>query len=214
MDQYSYDTIMHKQPVIIVATIGSVSNGKSTIIEGITGIKTQKYADEKKKGCTIKNGYANAKIFKCANCPDPECYQSTPSDIMEYNCKICKNICKLQTHVSFIDNPGHHEFIKTMMNGSSFIDFAMLIESAANFINNKTDADFFPAKQTREHVSIVAKNKVPIRIVCVNKFDLVDNKSTGEKIIKELESYVKKETRKKKTVIAVSATLKINIDYK
>jgi translation initiation factor 2 subunit 3 len=214
MDIYSYQNIMNKQPVVIVATIGSVSNGKSTIIEDISGTKTQKYAEEKKKGCSIKNGYANAKIYKCSSCNEPECFQSTSSEIMEYNCKLCNTKCELQTHISFIDNPGHHEFIKTMMNGSSSIDYAMLIESAANYMASDTNiSDFFPAKQTKEHVNIITKNKVPIRIVCINKFDLVDKKSIGEKIIKELESYVKKETKKKKTIIAVSATLKINIDY-
>jgi translation initiation factor 2 subunit 3 len=83
--------IMKHQPTINIGMIGSVSNGKSTITGKLTGIKTQKHSDELKKNITIKLGYANTKIFKCPDCPEPQCYQSHHSEIMEAQCKFCDN---------------------------------------------------------------------------------------------------------------------------
>ena len=210
--------LMNNQPIIIVATVGHVANGKSTLIDKLTGVQTQKYADEKKLGCTIKNGYANAKIYKCSKCPTPECYQSSPSEIMEYNCKHCGEESILQTHISFVDNPGHYDFMKTMMNGTSSIEYALLVESVSNYKENK-DTDTlvnspanFPAPQTKEHLNILSRTKVPVRIVCLNKFDLIDKKDSGKKITSLLTSYVKEITKKKRDVIPISASLGINID--
>ena len=85
----SMKKIMDNQPTINVGMIGSVSNGKSSITEKLTSIKTQKHSSEKERNITIKLGYANAKIFKCPKCPKPDCYQSAQSEIYEMDCKYC-----------------------------------------------------------------------------------------------------------------------------
>jgi len=40
-------------------------------VKAISGINTVKTSKEKFRNITIKLGYANAKIFKCPNCPPP-----------------------------------------------------------------------------------------------------------------------------------------------
>ena len=98
-----YVNAKDNQPTINIGMIGSVSNGKSSITEKITGIKTQKHSKEQERNITIKLGYANAKIFKCDNCPSPQCYQPHHSSIMTANCRFCDEELRLDKHISLID---------------------------------------------------------------------------------------------------------------
>src|SRR3990172_10607755 len=95
METLNLNEVRKNQPTINVGMIGSVSNGKSSITEKVTGIKTQKHSSEMKRNITIKLGYANAKIFKCETCPAPKCYQSYSSAEMEVKCLHCNGDMKL-----------------------------------------------------------------------------------------------------------------------
>ena len=77
------------QPQINIGMIGHVSDGKSTLVKALTGQTTQRFSQEKQNNLTIKLGYANCKIIKCINCPEPECYSSVSSNVMDYKCKKC-----------------------------------------------------------------------------------------------------------------------------
>lgn len=189
---------MNNQPIINIGVIGHVSDGKSTIVECLTGIKTQKYSDERDRNCTIRLGYANMKIAKCLKCKAPECYKSFSSDENIYICNNCKMEMELMTHVSFIDAPGHNILMQVMLNGTSAMDYTMLIESAVNII---------PAPQTIEHYIVTKKMEIPNSIICMNKIDLV-KKNEAKMKIEQLMKFLDT----KKVVIPVSGTLKINID--
>ena len=56
--------IINNQAILNTGVIGSVSNGKSTLVRSLTGIKTQKHSSEKERNITINIGYANAKIYQ------------------------------------------------------------------------------------------------------------------------------------------------------
>ena len=101
---------MNFQPIINLGTLGSVSDGKSTLIQKLTSKATQTHSSELKRNITIKAGYANLKIWYCDNC---EKYLSTNSEPIEYNCNECDSICKLCHHISFVDSPGHQNLILT-----------------------------------------------------------------------------------------------------
>ena len=58
------DEIMQNQAVINVGLVGHVANGKTSVTEYMTGIKTNKHSAEKKQNKTIRLGYANFKIWK------------------------------------------------------------------------------------------------------------------------------------------------------
>lgn len=62
-------------------TIGHVAHGKSTVVKAISGVQTVRFKNELERNITIKLGYANAKIYKCADprCPRPACYKAYSS---------------------------------------------------------------------------------------------------------------------------------------
>jgi hypothetical protein len=59
-------------------TIGHVAHGKSTVVKAISGVHTVRFKNELERNITIKLGYANAKIYTCADeaCPRPACYKA------------------------------------------------------------------------------------------------------------------------------------------
>jgi translation initiation factor 2 subunit 3 len=200
--------VLTNQPLINIGVIGHVADGKSTIVKALTNKATQQHSSEQERGITIKIGYANAKIFKCGICDAPMCYQSTDSSVGEYECKICGEICDLVNHVSFVDNPGHHAFMTTMMNGTSVMDYAILVESAENGMKPIG----IPAPQTREHLEITERVGIPTKIVCMNKFDLVP-KTSAHPLVTALKDYLNTTSiDPDMPIIPMSATLGCNID--
>lgn len=64
--------VISRQATLNIGTIGHVAHGKSTVVKAITNINTVKSSREKVRNITIKLGYANAKLFKCPDCPAPQ----------------------------------------------------------------------------------------------------------------------------------------------
>lgn len=191
------------QPIINIGIIGHVSNGKSTVVRGMSQKITQKYKKEIETNKTIKLGYANCKIYKCQTCEKPQCYKSVSSDINEEVCEYCNNKMVLARHVSFVDSPGHNILMATMLNGACIMDSAVLIESAANKI--------VPAPQTAEHLIVAEVMNLSNPCICINKIDLVDKKETSEKI-SILKKFVEGTIFEKSPIIPVSANFNINLD--
>ena len=83
---------------------------------------------EKLRNITIKLGYANAKLYKCDTCSDPECFQSFSSNKPDtINCTKCDTPLVLMRHVSFVDCPGHDALMATMLAGAAVMDAALLL---------------------------------------------------------------------------------------
>lgn len=205
----NYDDFIKKtmvfQPVMNIGLIGHVANGKSSIVKNISGEATQRHSNEKVKNITIKLGYANAKIYKCPKCPNPECYQSTPSEVFEHRCRLCAEKSELITHISFADCPGHHMLMTVMLNGASVMNYNILVESATNAK--------IPELQTMEHFEIANEANIPTAIVCLNKLDLMlKNKNKVPEIIQRIEDFTKSYEERKIPIIPVSATHDINLD--
>lgn len=194
--------VRHHQPTINVGMIGSVSNGKSSITEKLTGIKTQKHSSEMKRNITIKLGYANAKIFKCSTCPPPQCYQSHHSEIMTASCKHCDEELILEKHISIVDSPGHALLMATMLNGTCVMDRTILVESAANSE---------PATQTKEHLTATQMIHLDTTITCLNKMDLIKKPEAEEKM-KILREHLIGTLAENSVIIPVAANYGINID--
>jgi translation initiation factor 2 subunit 3 len=195
--------IMKYQPTINLGMLGSVSNGKSSLTYCLSCTKTQRHSHEQLKNITIKLGYANAKIFKCPQCPPPKCYKPCCGHIMTLSCVNCKCNMELKKHISIIDCPGHQMLMATMLNGTCVMDSTIIVESVAN--------QELPSIQTVEHLIAADIMGLTNSMVCVNKLDLVDKK-TAVKKIDVLQKYLTNTIAKNSPIIPVVANYGVNID--
>jgi translation initiation factor 2 subunit 3 len=185
-----------KQPEVNIGTIGHVDHGKTTLVEAITGVWAAKHSEELRRGITIKLGYADAPIFKCPKCDEPECYTSNPK------CEKCGTECQFVRAVSFVDSPGHEALMATMLSGATVMDGALLIIAA----NEKC-----PQPQTREHLAAIELAGLKNIIIVQNKIDIVDEKRALESY-KEIETFVKGTVAEGAPIIPVSAQHMVNVD--
>lgn len=153
--------IIQNQAVLNVGCIGHVSNGKSTLVRQMTGIKTQKFKSERERNCTINVGYANCKIFYSDKTNE---YKFVGSEV---HCErdSQNNEMKLIHHISFVDCPGHENYMSNMLSGSSVIDMAFLVEAA--------NAKQIPQPQTLEHFIAIQQSEIDDIVIIQNKCDLV-----------------------------------------
>merc|ERR1712126_86049 len=95
-------------------------------------------------------------------------------------------------YVTIIDAPGHRDFIKNMITGTSQADCAVLIIAAST---GEFEAGISKNGQTREHALLAYTLGVKQMIVGINKIDNTEPpycEKRFNEIKKEVESYVKK----------------------
>jgi len=192
--------IIQNQAVLNAGCIGHVSNGKSTLVRQMTGIKTQKFKSEKERNCTINVGYGNCKIFYNEESDE---YKFTGSDkLEEIDSKGSK--MNLIHHISFVDCPGHENYMSNMLCGASVIDMAFLVEAA--------NAKIVPQPQTLEHFIAIQHTDVEDIVIIQNKCDLVKKESilTNKS---QIEDFVDDITDNELPIIPLIAQNGDNIEY-
>ncbi len=155
------DQIMKEQPIINIGCLGSVSDGKSTLVKQLTGNETQRHSSEKTRNITIKQGYGNMKIWD-----DGTKLTTTDSNITELKNESEQDY-NLVNHLSFVDCPGHQELIKTMLSSIALMDGAVVVVAVDQPLTKKP--------QLIQHLAAAKLGKIANKIiVCMNKIDLVD----------------------------------------
>merc|ERR1712188_118273 len=176
------------KPVISVVVVGHVDSGKSTstghLIYKCGGIdaraieKFEKEANEMGKG-TFKYAWVLDKL-------KAERERGITIDIALWKFQSAKRI------YTIIDAPGHRDFIKNMITGTSQADAAILMIAGGE---GEFEAGFSKDGQTREHALLAQTMGVKQMIVAINK---MDDKSVNysekrcKEIKDELTTYLKK----------------------
>uniref|UniRef100_A0A3P8WU44 Elongation factor 1-alpha n=1 Tax=Cynoglossus semilaevis TaxID=244447 RepID=A0A3P8WU44_CYNSE len=94
--------------------------------------------------------------------------------------------------MTIIDAPGHRDFIKNMITGTSQADVALLVVSAAK---GEYESGVSRSGQTREHSLLAYTLGVKQIIVCVNKMDMTEppyNQKRFEEVVKGVSGFLKK----------------------
>jgi len=184
---------MPRQPECNIGTLGHVDNGKSTLVQAITGTWTAKHSEEIKRGITIRIGYADAAFYKCTKC---DVYG------IEEVCPKCGTQTQFLRAVSFVDCPGHHSLMVTMLSGATLMDGALLVLSAT---------ERCPQPQDREHLAAAQIVGIDKMVVIQNKIDVVDREQLLENF-REIQAFIKGTIIENAPIIPVSAQQSVNID--
>ena len=183
---------MNIQPILNIGTIGSVSNGKTTLVKGLSGTNTISHSNEKKRNITIKAGYANMKVWLK---PDGSFETTNSEDSIED--------AKLVHHVSFVDCPGHQELILTMMSSVSLMKGAIVVISAADSISNN--------HQLVQHLTAAKISGLDKRLIVIfNKLDLITREKAVERK-EELDELLTKLNIKPQYIIPTALNKKIGL---
>jgi len=178
-----------------IGVVGHVDHGKTTLVNTLTGVWTDRHSEEMKRGISIRLGYADAVFYRCRKCRGPEGY--TTNQV----CSKCDSETEPFRAVSFVDAPGHETLMATMLSGSALMDGAMLVISAA---------DRCPQPQTKEHLMALELVGIKKIVIVQNKIDVVTHKEAVRNY-DEIKAFVKGTIAENAPIIPVSAQKNINM---
>jgi len=193
MKTFFFSEIKKKQPTENIGTIGHVSHGKSTIVKEIAKKFTPRHSLEKERNITIDLGYANTRIY----------YSSKKDVFISSEETIQEDDFEFKNHISFVDCPGHNNFIATMCAGTRAFNAALIVISAN---------DPIPQPQTLKHIEILKYTDITDIMIVLNKIDLLKTENEITEKINELRHFISQHPHlQNKPVVAVSAFKKKNI---
>ena len=184
------------QPEVNIGTLGHVDNGKSTLVQALTGQWTARHSEELRRGITIRIGYADAFVYKCVNNHPQSSYTTKPK------CPICGSETKLERAVSFVDCPGHHSLMVTMLSGSALMDGALFVVASSAKC---------PQAQDREHLLAAESVGIKKLVIVQNKIDVITKERALENY-KEIRAFVKGTIAEGAPIVPISAQHGTNID--
>jgi elongation factor 1-alpha len=164
-----------KKPHLNLVTIGHVDHGKSTLV-GRLLYDTGAVRDEQMRKLKDLAKELKKETFEFAFVMDKlkeERERGLTIDIMHQRFDTQK------FYFTIIDAPGHRDFVKNMITGTSQADGAILVVSAKDGIQ----------EQTKEHAYLAKVLGVGQMVVAINKMDAVNY---GESKYKEVKEAVEK----------------------
>jgi len=180
-------------PEVNIGLVGHVDHGKTSLTQALTGKWTDTHSEEKKRGITIRLGYADATFYKCNKC---NTYN------VSSKCASCfENAVPIRA-VSFLDAPGHETLMATVLSGASLMDGAVLVISAD---------EECPQPQTAEHLKALDVIGIRNIIIVQNKIDIVSDEQ-AKKHYRQIKDFVKGTVAENAPIVPISAIHNANVD--
>jgi selenocysteine-specific elongation factor len=132
----------------VIATAGHVDHGKSTLVRALTGMEPDRLEEERRRGLTIELGFVWTTLEEGG---EP---------------------------LAFVDVPGHHRFLSTMLAGVGPVPAAMLVVAA----------DGGWEAQTAEHVAALDALGVQHGLVAITRSDLADPAPVRAEVLERLQT--------------------------
>ncbi|MCC7552529.1 translation initiation factor IF-2 subunit gamma [Candidatus Micrarchaeota archaeon] len=178
------------QAEVNIGLLGHVDHGKTSITRALSGVWTDTYSEELKRGISIRIGYADTTFYHCSKC-----------NKYGVNDKCCGKKNTELRKVSFLDAPGHETLMATAISASSIMDGVLLVIAA----NEKC-----PQPQTKEHLMVLQALGISKIVVIQNKIDLVSKEKAIENY-KEIRFFLDDFGFKEAPIIPMSANFETNI---
>src|SRR3978361_242815 len=102
----------------VIATAGHVDHGKSTLVRALTGMEPDRLEEERRRGLTIELGF----VWTTLEADDQAAAEP----------------------LAFVDVPGHHRFLSTMLAGVGPVPAAMLVVAADGGWERQTGENVAP----------------------------------------------------------------------
>ena len=182
------------QPEVNIGMVGHVDHGKTTLTKALSGTWTDTHSEERKRGISIKLGYADTAFYKnkdgeyYARGKNPKGGDDSENDLLRV--------------ISFVDAPGHDTLMAVMISGAAIMDGALLLV-AAN--------EACPQAQTREHLAALQIAGIKNIVVVQNKVDLVTRERAVESY-NEILSFIDGTIAEGSPIVPVSAHHDVNLD--
>jgi translation initiation factor 2 subunit 3 len=177
-----------------IGIVGHVDHGKTSLVEALTGKWVDTFSEEKKRGITIRLGYADFHIYKCEKCKKLS---------INKKCIYCFSDCKLERSFSLVDAPGHESLIPVVLTGASLFNAAIMVIAA----NEKC-----PQPQTIEHLRALEIGGIKNIIIVQNKIDLVSEEE-AKKNYKEIKEFIKGTLAENSPIIPMSSQQRVGVDF-
>ena len=174
--------------------VGHVDHGKTTLTKALSGTWTDTHSEERKRGISIKLGYADTAFYKNKDGEyyprgkNPKGGEDSENDLLRV--------------ISFVDAPGHETLMAVMISGAAIMDGALLLVAA-----NET----CPQAQTREHLAALQIAGIKNIVVVQNKVDLVTRERAVESY-NEILSFIHGTIAEGSPIVPVSAHHDVNLD--
>jgi len=165
--------------LVRIATTGSVDDGKSTLIGRLLYDSKQIFADQLAavEEASRRRGTDYVDLALLTDGLRAEREQGITIDV------AYRYFATPKRKFVLADTPGHIQYTRNMVTGSSTANIALILVDARNGV----------LEQTRRHSFLASLLGVPHLVLCVNKMDLVDwSEERFEEVVEEFRAFARR----------------------
>ena len=174
------------------ATVGSVDDGKSTLIGRLLHDSRQIFADqlEQVRDASERRGDDYLDLALLTDGLRAEREQGITIDV------AYRYFQTPRRRFIIADTPGHRQYTRNMVTGASTADVALVLVDAREGV----------VEQSRRHAAVASLLGIPTLILCVNKMDLIDwDQATFDKVTDEFASVCEGLGYERRVAVPISA---------